>query len=93
MGKRRRITLQPGDEVIVNGYHVRAVGGQSFPDGLQVYRPEADFGATWRLLYAGLAGDVLCRTSINIGAAADLAASDGWADAIATAKAAIKENN
>ena len=89
MTSKRKINLEPGEEIIINGYHIRAVGP---PASIQVYRPEAGFDehGTWRLLYAGLAGDVLCRTSINIGTAVDLANSDGWSKAIATAQAALK---
>ena len=91
MTSKRKINLEPGEEIIINGYHIRAVGP---PASIQVYRPEAGFDehgeVTWRLLYAGLADDVLCQTSINIGAAVDLATSDGWPKAIATAKAALE---
>ncbi|KKL14517.1 hypothetical protein LCGC14_2514820 [marine sediment metagenome] len=89
MTSKRKINLEPGEEIIINGYHIRAVGP---PASIQVYRPEAGFDehGTWRLLYAGLAGDVLCQNSINIGAAVDLANSDGWPKAIATAKSALE---
>jgi hypothetical protein len=104
---RRRITLQSGDELIVNGYHVRATGsprkGTQYTDGtradgkassLQIYRPEQGFNARGendhRMLYAGLADDVLCLTSIAIGDARTLALSlTGWPKAIHAARVAL----
>lgn len=79
--RRKRITLKRGEEILVNGFVIRAVGlDESKPSQLQVFLPnimhvrEAEHNPL-KAVYAGLRDTIVCDSMLCIGTAEDLLAA------------------
>jgi len=69
---RQKITLKRGEEILVNGYVIRAVGTEDKPTQLQVYHPNINHvdlskHDVLKSVYAGISDTVVCSSTLCIG--------------------------
>src|SRR4051812_48444102 len=96
---RRKISLKRGEEILVNGYVIRAVGlDERKPNQLQVYHPnimhiQEDKHNPLKAVYAGIRDTVVCASTLSIGIAEDLlSAPHASSEAKETVIAWLKEH-
>jgi hypothetical protein len=96
---RQKITLKRGEELLINGYVIRAVGDVNKPEQLQVYRPnmlhiiEANHNPL-EAVYAGIRDTVVCDSTLTIGTAKGLLeAPHADETAVATVKKWLREHS